>query len=539
MTHTRLIIILLLVALVTPLALASDTPDGPIMDTQVLEERPDVSALVMAAAWELRGETFETPMVTFTESARTTLRADAFDYAGFDTPRFVVTRFTEGETNPAQTEVGVLMVFTDALFRHTSVSVLLTCTWGENGEHIAVDTATATRVVPPDPTMTLTIIPADRVPEDLLTSKTHAELLPWIIESGATEEELSSGAANECYLFAVVYDRLAPGDKLGLLAADDPAGLVGQAGNARDFDYDGWHIAIMRGTFKWLSDETFCIKVVHTPADNEIAPQVIGILSSQLMPVDSLGRPISPGGSAGPSNGAMHVVAGVLVAIGILIALLGYMLGRWFLGMVGLVIGAGVGYTGIQLILSHTTGFLGSIEPFLRNHGILLPIAAWAAILIPALLLAILFWRFRWVGWLITGAGAGITIGVAITGNPVDLTSPVVLVSAAVLAVVALLLRKWFTILFSAIAGAFFVLAGVGQWVGALELRDWYHACLDWTTGPVWRWAQPLNSTLLMMLFLAIGVVVLGVGLQILTARKPRVASADGDAADASGEDDD
>jgi hypothetical protein len=530
MIHTRLAIILLLVAMAAPFAFASDAPDVPITDAQVLEERPDVAVLVMAAAWELQRQTFETPMVTFSESARTALRAD--------TPRFAVMRFTESETNPVQTEVGVVMVFTDALFRHTSVSVLLTCTWGENGDHITVDTATVTRVVSPDPTMTLTIIPADRVPKDLLTSKTHAELLPWIIDSGATEEEFSSGAADECYLFAVVYDRLAPGDELGLLAAVDPAGLAGQAGNARDFDYNGWHVAMMQGTFKWLGDETFYIKVVHTPADHEIAPQVIGILSSQLMPVDSFGRPVSSG-AAGSRDAMMHVVAGVLVAIGALIALLGYKLGRWFLAMVGLVIGAGVGYAGTQIVLSNTTGFLGSIEPFLRNHGVLLPIAAWAAILIPAVLLVILFWRVRWLGLLISGAGVGVVIGVAITGHAVDITSPVVLVSAGVLAILALVLRKWYTILFSAAFGAMLIFVGASQWFGGFELRGWYPACRGWTTRQVWRSVQSLSGTQLMMFILAVGVFALGVGLQVLTARKPRVAPADGNVDNALDEDDD
>jgi len=54
------------------------------------------------------------------------------------------------------------------------------------------------------------------------------------------------------------------------------------------------------------------------------------------------------------------------VAFGILIVLLGCKLGRWFLGMVGLVIGAGVGSTDTQIIQSHATGFPGAIAPSLR-----------------------------------------------------------------------------------------------------------------------------------------------------------------------------
>lgn len=292
MKHTLLTTFLILALIGINYANTADLPILPIVDTQVRAERADIDALILITAQELRGQTSGSSMVTFAPNARIALQSDGFDYAGFGRPRYLLTRLVESEMNFNQIEVGAIMIFTDALLRRTSVSVLLTCTWSDDGQHIAVNAATINRLTPPQLQMVFSIVPADRVPQNLLMNSSHIELLLWIIANRATDTELTSGEFNDYFLFAMVYDRLAPGAGIKILIADDPDGTSGQAGNSQDLNYSGWHVAMLRGIFNWKADETFYAKVIYTVPANSSEPQVIGILSSQLIPVGGDGRPI-------------------------------------------------------------------------------------------------------------------------------------------------------------------------------------------------------------------------------------------------------
>lgn len=302
MKHTLLTTFLILASISISNANTADLPIQPIVDTQVRVERADIDVLILATALELRGQTLGSSMVTFSPAARTALRADNFNYTGFGRPRYTLIRLVESKTNSDQIEVGAIMTFIDALLRRISVSVLLMCTWSDDGQHIAVNAATANGLTPPQLQMTLSIVPANRVPRDLLTKTSHAELLPWIIANCATDAELVSGDTKDYFLFAMVYDRLAPGAGMKILIADEPGGTSGQAGNFRDLNYDNWHVAVLRGTFNWKAGKTFYVKVIHTRSIDASGTQVIGILSSQLMPVDGDGRPIIPGSIVGGTN---------------------------------------------------------------------------------------------------------------------------------------------------------------------------------------------------------------------------------------------
>ncbi len=503
--------------------------DGPIADTQVIEERPDIATLIYTTALEMRGQDTETTEVTFAPAARAALRADGFDYDGFGRPRFTLMRLAENEANADQTEVGVVMIFTDALLRQTSVSVLLTCTWSAEGDHITVDAATANRVSPPQFTMALTIVPTSRVPKDLLTKYTHAELLPWILANRATEEELANGDADECYLFAMVYDRLTADATLGILIADEPDGLSGQSGNCEDIDYNGWHLAILRGTFDWEGDQMFYAKVVHTPGRDPHSPQVIGILSSQLTPVDEHGDPIRSAWLPGLSERTTRIAACVLAVLGLLIALLGYKLGRMFFALLGFLAGAAAGLVAMEAIRLGQLPMPDAIENFLIQHPVVMP----AAILVPALLGLIVFAAVRWLGLLLLGAGVGAAVGIAMTDEMARFTSPVVLVAMCVVAmcVVAIfapITRRLFTIFPSAVVGASLVAIGVGQWFNVLDVRGWqpahlYPACCGWTTGQLAHWLEAIHGRPLTILVLAVTVFAVGVGFQLLTTRQ-RVA---------------
>ena len=197
-----------------------------------------------------------------------------------------------------------MLVFTDALLRRVSVSVLLKTTWSADGQHVTVDHARADYVTPPQVQMTLAIVPAARIPADLFTAYSHAQILPWIIANRASPAELESIDGIDYVLFAMVFDRLTEDAKMQILIAETPDGLSGQAANGKDLNYENWHIAVIRGAFKWQSDPKFYVKVVHTQHSMPELSTVIGVLSSDLAEVDDNGQLIGNAEIDGPNVSA-------------------------------------------------------------------------------------------------------------------------------------------------------------------------------------------------------------------------------------------
>jgi hypothetical protein len=491
--------------LLSPWAVAQDPRDTqPVPGHQVLADRPDIAAAIYAAAAEMRGTDNTVPEITITPDARRALRTDGFDYAGFGPPRFTLMRFAENESNPAQTDIGVVMVFSDAILRRFSMSVLLTCSWNEAGDHITVHDATVERVTPAPPQTMLVIVPAERVPADLLTSHSHAQLLPWLLENRATDEELASGAADECYLFAFNYDRFNPGASLELLVDRQPGGITGQAGNGQDIDYGGWHVAVMNGTFDWGTDETFYIKMIHTPASDPNVRGVLGILSSDLEEVDHRGRPVGDGPLSGLSDRVMLILAGVLGAVGLLVVFLGYRLGRVFLGLVGLLVGGVAASVMIELIQ------LG-------------PIYFWAVLVGLPIVGAALFGMARWLGWLLTGAAVGGAIAI-LFHVPLALTSVWLWVALGIGALVALVLHRFAIILVSAYLGTTMVALAAGQYLGMVDLRAWRVDRLygSFVAEPIALAAcfKAMGVSMWMLVVLSAVLFVMGVLVQLATTRR-------------------
>jgi hypothetical protein len=518
------LISLILLTLVAP-AIARASTDGPVSDTQVVEERPDIATVIYTAAARLRGIDTPSENVTFAPAAQVSLEAGAFDADGFGRPRFTLMRYVEAEDADDRAEIGAVLVFSDGLTRRAHVSLLMDCVWSKDSAHITVETARVERVSSPAPEMMLAIVPAERVPADLLKRNTHAELLGWIIENRATDEELHSGGADDCYLFAVVYDRFAPGATLGIRISDSSYGGDGDAGNTRDIDYDGWHVAVMRGTFEWIGDPLFFVKVVSTSGADDTTPQVLGVLSSHLIQVDSLGRPVRSAPLAGLTDGTVRIVSFVLPGVGALVALFGFKLGRLVFAIIGLLLGGVAAFVAIDL--------------FAMTHPVMMLVTLGLGLLIGSLLFA----AIRWLALILLGGAIGGAIGVMLTGTPFDPASPVILVGAGVSALVALIARRWFTILLTAGLGAALVTIGAGQWMGELDIRTWslghvFPECLTWTRGQLFAWLRGPDGPDTVLRVLVIAVFVLGALIQFSTTRKKRAGSGD-DGGNPRGDDDD
>jgi hypothetical protein len=261
----------------------------PLSDTAVVEQMPEIAALIYTAAAEMRGVGRPGEHIQFSNAARNALRADDFHYRGFGNPRFKLMHCYRHEAKPHSISVAAIMVFSDALLRHTTLSIFLEAGFRNDNRNIYVDSAKLIQMVPVQTKSTICIVPASRVPRDLLVTHSHTDLLPWIIANRATNEEMREGSANDCFIFAVCYDRLLLGDKLGIELARNTANGKWDAVNCKDLNYENWHLAVLRGEFNWSAEKPFSIRLVRTSADADKPPVALASLSSKLKPLATPG----------------------------------------------------------------------------------------------------------------------------------------------------------------------------------------------------------------------------------------------------------
>jgi hypothetical protein len=261
-------------------------PKVPMKDFEVASQRADIAAVIGFAAAEMAGQRTANPMVGFVPQAREALSGEKEIYAGFGTPRFLMTRFAQSTSNPEWVELGVVLSYVDGLLRRCSVSVLLECEW-KSGK-ITVHQARMRPVVSPEPETLVYIVPAQRVPRDLLAGKTHAELLVWLTQNALKNEEIK-GEPMPCFVFALTMDRMKGCGRIALAIDGAAEGIPEPAKGSRSLDYNGWPVALLHGTFRWRSDPEFFVKVVEVPDAEGGKPQLMGVVGSKLAAAHSAG----------------------------------------------------------------------------------------------------------------------------------------------------------------------------------------------------------------------------------------------------------
>ena len=270
---------------------AQETPEPPVASEEVESKRPDIAAVVYAAALQMRGSSVDTSPVSFSAAAQQALREESHIYRGFGRPLYSVLRFVQSAGQENVYDLGVAMFFVDAGLRRSAVYGELTYTLGET--QIAVQSARLSPIVPDRPQTVLSIVPADRVPNDLLqTYPTHAELLPWVVANAlsAGEQATVPSGKKPYYIFAASLDRWAEGAKLEIRISDDANGMDGEAGGCMDTDYEGWHVAALPGQFALNTTPEFFIKMIYTPGidvkPGKREPRLLGVYSSYLHAVE-------------------------------------------------------------------------------------------------------------------------------------------------------------------------------------------------------------------------------------------------------------
>jgi len=267
--------------------LAQETPEPPVASEEIESKRPDIAAVVYAAALQMRGSSVDTSPVSFSAAAQQALRQETHIYRGFGRPLYSLLRFVRSDGQENVYDLGVAMFFVDAGLRRSAVYGEFTYALGET--QIVVQSARLSPIMPDRPQTVLSIVPADRVSNDLLqTYPTHAELLPWVVVNAlsAGEQATVPSGKQPYYIFAASLDRLAEGAKLEIRISNDANGMDGEAGDCMDTDYEGWHVAVLSGQFALNTTPEFFIKMIYTPGADvkpgKREPRLLGVYSSYL-----------------------------------------------------------------------------------------------------------------------------------------------------------------------------------------------------------------------------------------------------------------
>ena len=289
-----LLVLVLCMCFLPNLALAEDStvPKDLLLTGEDVEKvRPDIGVVVYATVLQMRHSQMDTYPVVFSLRAQQELQTDTFQYLGFGKPLYSVTHFVQKSDKDNLYNLGVIMYFTDATFRRSTV--FCEFDYSIEGEQILVKQVDVKQLVPDIPQTLFAIVPADRVIDDLLqTYPTNVDILNWIVVNSLKFGEVPEIPSKQpYYIFAATFDRISKGAKLQIRLSDDQSGLEGEAGNCIDLDYDGWHVAIIRGEFGLKTNQEIFIKVIYTPGDDaelkSREPVLIGVYSSDLQQVQS------------------------------------------------------------------------------------------------------------------------------------------------------------------------------------------------------------------------------------------------------------
>ena len=287
------ILIVLVSILLAPVSVMGQDDDQSLFDIMAYGPdsiREDVRVVLGAIVTEMRG--LELPkeageILVFDEQIRQGLHEGSFDYGGFRCIGVVPKTF-RNSTDDYQTKIlEGTAIFRDQVGRTTIIEFQTSYHLAQ--EKIIIREASCNSLYPSHPNTMLFFVPAEAVSANLIeTQNTHAKLLKFISENALTKEQLSttSGKMQKYFVFACTMDRIANEAKLGLLVSQSNDGSIESAQESMDINYDGWHVAILRGQFKLNIEPEFFFKAIYKPGNEaplkEKKMQVISSFSSML-----------------------------------------------------------------------------------------------------------------------------------------------------------------------------------------------------------------------------------------------------------------
>jgi peptidoglycan hydrolase-like protein with peptidoglycan-binding domain len=253
----------------------ASSSDGSEWQTVVAvgPEIPDADALLVARVLGMLLEGVNDPALTAPVQFATDDAAPRPDPAirngAFKLASSVITGYKKpGADQSRRTSSGVLL-HQDRIGRHISTRFTVDYRLDPDGSMLVTGTTLAA-IYAPIPRISIYIVHADRVSDDLLETRRAARLLQYVASHSVPRYQYRKidRAAGDYYVFAFFMDRMAEDAKIDLLISDQAVGMSGDGSNTRTFQEKGWHVAYTPARLALDGTPEVFFKVLYTPGRN-------------------------------------------------------------------------------------------------------------------------------------------------------------------------------------------------------------------------------------------------------------------------------
>lgn len=245
-----------------PLLVVPSPLEGPIADAP-----PDIQIAIAAIVLRLRGVTdaAEYGPVRLSDDAERGLAASAIGFPGFAVTGFhlrYVVPLPDGE--PGRRIIGDLVFEDDASRR---VTMQVGADYRIDGDEFEIVNASARTASPAIPDVRLLLVPAGKVPANLLKQqRDHAALLEFVSENASPSELIWLKGRADYYVFVFAMDRLAEDDGLDVFVGRRDSAERGRwQGTRRVLNYAGWRVLVLRGVLDLASPAAPAFEVFFLP----------------------------------------------------------------------------------------------------------------------------------------------------------------------------------------------------------------------------------------------------------------------------------
>ncbi len=161
--------------------------------------------------------------------------------------------------------------FQDALGRRTIL--FYDATYRVESKGVVISRCGVTSILPGSqysPEVIAFTVPGNKMPKDTRKIFSSFEKLYRFAAKNAIpmgKPKGLSGQDNRYYVFAFVLDRISPTASIRFMVDNTKTKSQGYSDASRYYDYDGWRVAILSGTFKLIDEKPLYFKLSYKPGD--------------------------------------------------------------------------------------------------------------------------------------------------------------------------------------------------------------------------------------------------------------------------------
>ncbi|MBN2539553.1 MAG: hypothetical protein JXB09_05850, partial [Deltaproteobacteria bacterium] len=160
--------------------------------------------------------------------------------------------------------------FQDALGRRTIL--FYNATYRVESKGVVISRCGVMPVFPDDPAVIAFTVPGKKMPQDTRKIFHSFEKLYRFASDNAIpmgKPERLSGEDNMYYIFTFILDRISPTSNITFMVDDTKTKSRGYSDASRYYDYDGWRVAVLPGTFKLLDEKPLYFKLSYRPGKDQ------------------------------------------------------------------------------------------------------------------------------------------------------------------------------------------------------------------------------------------------------------------------------